>query len=173
MNVQAKIDIKHSTCPHDCPSVCSLDMEVIDGHHRTRARGEEQQLHGRRDLREGRALCRAHPSSGPAALSDEGAPARRVRASSNASPGTRPSTSWLERFLEAEREFGTESVWPYYYAGTMGYVMRDGINRLRHVKKYSRQYSTICTAMSWTGYVAGTGHLRVPIRARWRCRTAS
>ena len=65
-----------------------------------------------------------------------------------------------KKFLEAERDFGTESVWPYYYAGTMGYVMRDGINRLRHVKKYSGQYSTICTAMSWTGYVAGTGHLR-------------
>ena len=65
-----------------------------------------------------------------------------------------------QKFLEAERDFGTESVWPYYYAGTMGYVMRDGINRLRHVKKYSGQYSTICTAMSWTGYVAGTGHLR-------------
>ena len=64
------------------------------------------------------------------------------------------------KFLEAERDFGTESVWPYYYAGTMGFVMRDGINRLRHVKKYSGQYSTICTAMSWTGYVAGTGQLR-------------
>ena len=48
------------------------------------------------------------------------------------------------RFDQAEREFGAESVWPYYYAGTMGLVMRDGINRLAHVKKYSRFYSTIC-----------------------------
>ena len=46
-----------------------------------------------------------------------------------------------ERFDQAEREFGAESVWPYYYAGTMGLVMRDGINRLAHVKKYSRFYS--------------------------------
>src|SRR6266567_3140705 len=45
-----------------------------------------------------------------------------------------------DRFNEAEREFGAESVWPYYYAGTMGLVMRDGINRLAHVKKYSRFY---------------------------------
>ncbi len=43
--------------------------------------------------------------------------------------------------MQAEREFGAESVWPYYYAGTMGLVMRDGINRLAHVKKYSRFYS--------------------------------
>jgi anaerobic selenocysteine-containing dehydrogenase len=53
-------------------------------------------------------------------------------------------------------------VWPYYYAGTMGLVMRDGINRLRHVKRYSGQYSTICTNMAWTGYIAGTGKLAGP-----------
>ena len=41
----------------------------------------------------------------------------------------------------------------------MGLVMRDGINRLRHVKNYSGQYSTICTGMAWTGYIAGTGKL--------------
>jgi anaerobic selenocysteine-containing dehydrogenase len=27
---------------------------------------------------------------------------------------------------------GSEAVWPYYYAGTMGLVQRDGIHRLRH-----------------------------------------
>src|ERR1700736_5833862 len=31
MNKQAKIEIRHSTCPHDCPSACALDVEVIDG----------------------------------------------------------------------------------------------------------------------------------------------
>ena len=44
----------------------------------------------------------------------------------------------------------------------MGLVMRDGINRLRHVKKYSGQYSTICTNMAWTGFIAGTGKLAGP-----------
>jgi anaerobic selenocysteine-containing dehydrogenase len=41
----------------------------------------------------------------------------------------------------------------------MGLVMRDGIQRLRHVKKYSGQFSTICTNISWSGYMAGTGKL--------------
>ena len=41
----------------------------------------------------------------------------------------------------------------------MGLVMRDGINRLRHVKRYSGQFSTICTNIAWTGYIAGTGKL--------------
>ncbi|NNC01084.1 molybdopterin-dependent oxidoreductase, partial [Corallococcus exiguus] len=30
------------------------------------------------------------------------------------------------------------------------------------VKKYSGQYSTICTTMAWTGYIAGTGKLAGP-----------
>jgi anaerobic selenocysteine-containing dehydrogenase len=64
-----------------------------------------------------------------------------------------------EKFLEAERRYGPETVWPYYYAGTMGFVQRDGINRLRHVKRYSGFFSTICVNMAWSGFAAGTGRL--------------
>ena len=64
-----------------------------------------------------------------------------------------------ERFIQAEQRHGSETVWPYFYAGTMGLVMRDGINRLRHVKEYSGQHLTICTTLAWTGFVAGTGKL--------------
>ena len=64
-----------------------------------------------------------------------------------------------EAFLKAERVHGAESVWPYFYAGTMGLVMRDGIERLTHVKGYSRFYGTICVGISWPAYVAGTGKL--------------
>src|SRR6202035_2406904 len=61
------------------------------------------------------------------------------------------------RFNRAEREFGAESVWPYYYAGTMGLVMKNGINRLTHLKKYSRFYGTICSTIARVGFAAGTG----------------
>ena len=37
--------------------------------------------------------------------------------------------------------------------------MRDGINRLRHAKRYSGQFSTICTSLSWSGYLAGAGRM--------------
>ena len=67
-----------------------------------------------------------------------------------------------EAMLAAERRYGPEAVWPYYYAGTMGLVMRDGINRLRHAKRYSGMYATICTTLAWTGYIAGTGKLAGP-----------
>jgi anaerobic selenocysteine-containing dehydrogenase len=41
----------------------------------------------------------------------------------------------------------------------MGLVQRDGIDRLRHAKKYSGFFGTICTNLAWTGYVMGTGRL--------------
>src|SRR5690606_23576294 len=52
-----------------------------------------------------------------------------------------------------------EAIWPYFYAGTMGHVQRDGLNRLRAARGYSRQYETICVGASWPGYIAGTGLL--------------
>ena len=53
-------------------------------------------------------------------------------------------------------------MWPYYYAGTMGLVMRDGIHRLRHAKNYSGFHSTICVNPSYTGFAAGTGRVAGP-----------
>src|SRR6266536_3848976 len=45
MNQHAKIDIRHSTCPHDCPSACALDIEVIDNATIGRVRGSKQQTY--------------------------------------------------------------------------------------------------------------------------------
>ena len=67
-----------------------------------------------------------------------------------------------ENFLKAEQRGGAESVWPYYYAGTMGLVMRDSINLLRHVKKYSGFHSTICVNPAYAGFAAGTGKIAGP-----------
>jgi anaerobic selenocysteine-containing dehydrogenase len=67
-----------------------------------------------------------------------------------------------ERFQDAAARFGPEAVWPYHYAGTMGLVMRGGLDRLRHVLRYSRQKKTICTGSAETGWVAGTGRFVGP-----------
>src|SRR6188508_2119906 len=152
--------IRASACPHDCPSTCALEVEVLDGSSIGRVRGAEDNLYtaGVICAKVARYAERIHH---PDRLKHP-----LVRKGPKGS-GEFARISWddaldlvAEKFLAAEAKHGSEAVWPYYYAGTMGYVMRDGINRLRHVKKYSGQYSTICTAMSWTGYVAGTGHLR-------------
>jgi len=157
MNANVKIEIRHSTCPHDCPSACALDIEVIDGTTIGRVRGSKLQSYtaGVVCAKVGRYAERInHPDRVKY-------PLRRVGAKGE---GRFERISWDEaldeiaaRFNAAEQEFGGESVWPYYYAGTMGLVMRDGINRLSHVKKYSRFYSTICSTIAWAGYGAGTG----------------
>ena len=45
MNQHAKIEIRNSTCPHDCPSACGLDVEVIDGRSIGRVRGSKKQTY--------------------------------------------------------------------------------------------------------------------------------
>ena len=88
-----------------------------------------------------------------------GAPAPRAAASSRPISWDDALDSSPKRSSRAEQAHGSEAVWPYYYAGTMGFVMRDGINRLRHAKKYSGFHSTICVNPAWTGFIAGTGKL--------------
>ncbi|WP_398477231.1 molybdopterin-dependent oxidoreductase [Tardiphaga sp.] len=157
MNVQAKIAIKNSTCPHDCPSACALDIEVIDGKSIGRVRGSKQQTYtaGVVCAKVARYAERVHH---PDRLMY---PMRRTGPKGS---GHFSRITWDEaldeiaaKFDAAERDFGAESVWPYYYAGTMGLVMRDGINRLANVKRYSRFYSTICASIAWAGFAAGTG----------------
>ena len=70
-----------------------------------------------------------------------------------------------ERSPSAARH-GAEAVWPYYYAGTMGLVQRDGIHRLRHAMRYSGRSKTICTAICEAGWIAGVGRSARPRPAR-------
>ncbi|MGH6808042.1 MAG: molybdopterin-dependent oxidoreductase, partial [Ensifer adhaerens] len=151
-----------SVCPHDCPSACSLEVEVIDGRSIGRVRGSKRQSYtdGVICAKVARYSERIHH---PDRLLH---PLRRTGPKGS---GHFERMSWDEaldeiahRFLAIEAEHGADAVWPYYYAGTMGLVMRDGINRLRNVKHYSGQYSTICTTMAWTGFIAGTGRLAGP-----------
>lgn len=39
MNLLPSIRIGHSACPHGCPSVCALDVELLDGRTIGRVRG--------------------------------------------------------------------------------------------------------------------------------------
>jgi anaerobic selenocysteine-containing dehydrogenase len=159
MNQHAKLDIRHSTCPHDCPSACALDIEVLDGKSIGRVRGSKLQTYtaGVVCAKVARYAERIHH------------PDRLIHPMRRTGPkgsGQFARVSWDEaldeiadRFNQAERAFGAESVWPYYYAGTMGLVMRDGLNRLAHVKKYSRFYSTICANVARVGFAIGTGKI--------------
>ena len=123
-------------------------------------------------MRESGPLCRAHPSSGP--------PDAAARACRPEGLGQFEPIGWEEAldrvadaFLRAEREHGPESVWPYFYAGTMGLVMRDGIERLTHAKLYSRFFGTICVGIAWPGYIAGTGRMLGSRLRKWRSPMSS
>jgi anaerobic selenocysteine-containing dehydrogenase len=67
-----------------------------------------------------------------------------------------------DRFTADTAKHGPEAIWPFYFAGTMGLVQRDGINRLRHDMRYSRQKLTICTSLPEIGWNAGVGAARGP-----------
>ncbi len=162
MNKPLAPRIGFSACPHDCPSTCALDVELIDSHTIGRVRGARDNAYTAGVICEkvARYAERIHH---PDRLLH---PLRRKGAKGG---GDFERISWedaldivAEKFLEAERRHGGEAVWPYFYAGTMGLVQRDGIHRLRHAKRYSGQFDTICTNMAWTGYIAGTGKLAGP-----------
>ncbi len=162
MNAPTRIERRSSTCPHDCPSACALEVEVIDGKTIGKVTGDPEQTYtaGVICAKVARYAERIHH---PDRLTQ---PLRRVGPKGS---GEFAPISWDEAlditaqaFRDAEAAHGSQAVWPYYYAGTMGFVMRDGINRLRNVRKYSGQYNTICTTMAWTGFIAGTGILAGP-----------
>ncbi|MEQ1900312.1 MAG: molybdopterin-dependent oxidoreductase [Devosia sp.] len=162
MNKPVISRVARSVCPHDCPSTCALDVEIIDAHTIGRVHGAKDDPYTDGVICEkvARYSERVHH---PDRLMY---PMRRV---GRKGEGRWERISWDEAFDEIvarwnsiETEFGAEAIWPYFYAGTMGHVHRDGIDRLRHAKGYSKQYDTICTGAAWPGFIAGAGKLMGP-----------
>lgn len=165
MNIAAStryISVGHTVCPHDCPSACALDVDIgADGRiGRVRGSADNSYTAGVICAKVARYAERLyHP--------DRLMVPKRRKGAKGA--GEWQEISWeaaldeaAEAFLKAEQRHGSEAVWPYYYAGTMGQVQRDSIDRLRHAKNYSGFFDSICTNPAWTGYVLGTGALRGP-----------
>lgn len=148
-----------STCPHDCPSVCALEVEKLDKKTIGRVYGAKDNSYtsGTLCAKVGNYAERVHhPDRLQSPLKRIGKKGKGIEAFSE--------ITWEEaldevatRFQEQSDKYGKETVWPHFYAGTMGLVQRDGIERLRHAMGYSRQHSTICSAASDAGWKAGTG----------------
>ncbi len=160
--MDAKVPIGHTVCPHDCPSTCALDVEILDDNRIGRVRGAKDHSYTKG------VVC-AKVARYAERVHHKDRLLYPLRRKGEKGSGDFERISWddalditAEAFLKAERELGPEAVWPYYYAGTMGLVMRDSIERLRHAKRYSRFYSTICVGTSYPGFVAGTGKLYGP-----------
>ncbi|MGF9692709.1 molybdopterin oxidoreductase family protein [Rhizobium sp. 0TCS1.26] len=166
MNLATPISVKnavgHTVCPHDCPSACALEVDLTAEGRIGRVRGASANTYtaGVVCAKVARYAERLYH---PDRLMT---PKRRLGGKGE---GAWQEVSWdaaldeiAEAFVKAEAAHGSEAIWPYFYAGTMGQVQRDSIERLRHAKRYSGFFGSICTNMAWTGYVMGTGALRGP-----------
>jgi len=153
-------EIVKSVCPHDCPSVCPVEVERLSETRIGKVKGSKEN-----PFTAG-VLC------GKVARYNERVhhpdrllyPLKRVGVKGS---GEFERISWDEaldtvssNLLRVEKDHGAESVWPFYYAGTMGHVMRDGLQRLRHAKEYSGMQGTYCVSLSGPGWKAGTGDQR-------------
>ena len=149
--------IHNSVCPHDCPSVCALEVEKT-------AQGELGKVRGsKRNAYTAGVIC-AKVSRYAERFHHKDRLSQPLRRKGGRGSGDFVPISWddaldeiASNFLKAEQKYGPETVWPYWYAGTMGFVQRDGINRLTHAKGYSRFYSTVCVTLADTGWRAGYG----------------
>ena len=153
------LDIVHSACPHDCPSTCALEVERIDAHRIGRVRGapDNNYTAGVVCAKVARYAERVHH---PDRLTQ---PLWRVGDKGVGMAAFEP-IGWddaldivAESFERTAARDGREAVFPYHYAGTMGLLQRDGLDRFRHALGYSRQYSTICNTIADAGWLAGVG----------------
>lgn len=160
--IHAKSRVGHTACPHDCPSTCALEVDISDDGRigRVRGAGDHSYTSGVICAKVARYAERLYH---PDRLMH---PQRRKGAKG---AGNWQQISWddaldeiANAFVKAEARHGSEAVWPYFYAGTMGWVQRDSIERLRHAKRYSGFFSSICTNPAWTGFTMATGTLRGP-----------
>jgi anaerobic selenocysteine-containing dehydrogenase len=127
------LGIVPSVCPHDCPSTCALEVERLSPSRIGKVRGAASNSYtaGVVCAKVARYAERQHH---PDRLAH---PLRRIGAKGEA---RFQEISWeaaldevAEAFERAAARYGRETVWPYFYAGTMGLVQRDGIERLRNV----------------------------------------
>ncbi len=151
--------IRKSACPHDCPSACALEVTVLPDNRIGRIGGSSENSYtaGVVCAKVARYAERVHH---PGRLT------KPLRRTGTKGDGAFMPIGWDEaldeiaaRFTAAARQFGTETVWPYHSGGNMGIVQRWGLDRLRHVMRYSRQQTTICVTPAESGWKAGIGKL--------------
>src|SRR5579884_3089467 len=151
------MELRHSVCALDCPDCCSLVVNVENGR-ATRLRGNPDHPVTRG------FLC------GKVAqyLEREYSPQRLLyplRRAGKKGEGRFERISWddaldaiAENLTRIAREFGPEAILPYSYAGTMGMLNGNGMDRrFFHRLGASRLDRTICSAAGSAGLQASIG----------------
>ena len=153
--------ISTSACPHDCPSTCTLDIEH-DNKSIFKINGNKENSYTKGVIcaKVSRYRERTHNKNRllyPLKRIGEKGSNKFQRISWDEA-----LTTVSKKLLKIKNDYGSESIWPYYYAGTMGLLQRDSINRFRHEFDFSGQYSTICNTLPQAGWMAGVGSLMGP-----------
>lgn len=166
----------HSTCPHDCPSTCALEVEITES-------GQIGRVYGAKDnsYTEGVICAKVsryaerihHPDRLSQPLIRKAGKAKQLSPKASGYSSILADRSafepidWddaldtiAERFRHTIEEHGAEAIWPYHYAGTMGLVQRDCIERMRNLLGTSQQHATFCITLADAGWKAGTGAKR-------------
>jgi len=152
--------IHHSVCSLDCPDTCSVLVKIENGH-ATKLRGNPDHPVTRGFLC-GKVAQYLDRQYSPARLRY---PQRRVGAKGE---GRFERVSWdealdiiAERLKSIAADYGSESILPYSYAGTMGLLNNAGMDRrFFHRLGASRLDRTICSA-------AGTAALNATLGLRY------
>ena len=162
-----------TACPLDCPDCCSLAVTVERGTRRRRSTA---------------ARARRRPTATSAARSGGSigastatsafcirrcARARRARASSRASRGTKRSISSRTRCARRAIAFGAESVLPYHYGGSNGLLTND-LEDARFFRRFgaSRLARTVCAAPTGAAATAMYGKMAGVAYADYEARAA-
>ncbi|MBI5280569.1 MAG: molybdopterin-dependent oxidoreductase [Candidatus Solibacter usitatus] len=150
-------EVRQSTCALDCPDACALLVDVQDGRAvQVRGNGAHPVTQGFLCGKVTRYLERQYH---PERLMH---PLRRAGAKGE---GRFERITWEAaldeialRLGEAAAEWGPESVLPYSYAGTMGYLQGCGMDRrFFHRLGASRLDRTICASAGVAGLMAAYG----------------
>ncbi len=151
-------NISSSACPHDCPSTCALEIQ--------HTKEKLLFLKGSRENSYTKGVICAKVSRYRERTHSNKRLKFPMKRSGNKGEGKFKKISWneairilVENLNNISSKYGSSAIWPYYYAGTMGLLQRDGINKLRHYFNYSGQYSTICNTLPQAGWLAGVGSL--------------
>jgi anaerobic selenocysteine-containing dehydrogenase len=151
-------EVRRSVCALDCPDTCSLLISVDERGAGSRLRGDPDHPITRGFLC-GKVAKYLDREYAPDRLLY---PQRRVGAKGE---GRFTRISWDEaldeitaRLKQTAAEFGSEAILPYSYAGSMGMLQANGMDRrFFHRLGASRLKRTICSAAGGAGLMASLG----------------
>ena len=144
-------EMKRSVCPYDCPDACGLLVEAADGK-AIRVLGDHEHPHTQG------TLCTKMNHYEKTVHSPERITQPLLRTGPKGTGEFAP-ISWDEaidyikiRWQKLIGEYGTESILPYSYAGTMGVVQRNIGEAFFHKLGASRLQRTICSSAKGYGW---------------------